>query len=180
MNNEVFINIYSQIQMFWKPMMLGCYLIGFIFIFISAYKLAYSNIRNGDGRGEAILLGLVGLFLANIGWFLDILTVSVFGNEFVGSFTVGNGFRADVKGDAQARTILLFIVGSIKCIGFFGIVRGFSMLFSDGRKMNHGGSKFGAFAHIIGGVLGLNFELFAKTIAVSVGGDVGQLFLKYF
>lgn len=179
MNNEVFINVYSQIQMFWKPIMLGCYLIGFIFIFMSAYKLAYSNNRNGEGKGEAIFLGIVGLFLSNIGWFLDIATVSIFGNEFAGSFTAGNGFRAEVKGDAQAQAILMFVVGAIKCIGFFGIVRGFTMLFSDGRKRNNE-SKFGAFAHIFGGVLGLNFELFAKTVAVSIGGDVGQLFLKYF
>lgn len=177
MDSQIFVNVYNQIQQFWTPIMWCSYLVGFYFLIVGIFKLSESSQR-GEGKAKGLLLILIGLFGTNFGWFLDVAATSVFGSAFTGSFVTGNGLRANISTtDAQAEHIMMFVVASIKLIGFIGIWKG---LFTLKKDPNQGGSFAIGITYILGGAMALNFELFAKTVAASVGGDVSKIINQFF
>lgn len=157
--------------------MWGSYLIGFYFLVTGIFKLSETSQR-GESRAKAFLLIFIGVFGTNFGWFLDVLAVSLFGSSFGDSFMAGYGLRASVSAtDEQIKNIMMFVIASIKLLGFLGIWKG---LFTMKKDAQQGGSLAIGITYLISGALALNFELFAKTVGNSVGGDIGKIIEQIF
>lgn len=179
MDSAIFSNIYNQIQMFWTPLVWACYLTGFILIIKAIYDIAAKTQRNDNSYGGCITIFIIGLFLANFTFILNVITLSVYGTTSDSFGVNSSGFRAGVSAPAaQVKSVLMFVVAAIKFIGFLGVWRGLMLLRDNGRQQ--GGSFSGGLVHIIGGILALNFELTVQIVAASVGGDFAGYISTYF
>lgn len=171
MNNEILSNLYRTIQEFWVPMNVFGVFIGFVLFgmaLISLAKLMQSHGSQGSlGRVAGLALG--GLLLLNTSSILSMVSTSLLGGENI------NGFSAAVN-TSDGQMYIQVAVAAVKMIGFFGFIRGCYLL----SCLREGGGCWPGIIHIIGGVLCLNFEVFAIMLADTLGGVFSEIINQLF
>lgn len=173
MDSELLSNIYATIQTFWAPIRAGGVLLGLLLFGMGLIRLAKTGGQGGQS-GKAVAAGFIagGILLINTNEILSMFTLSLLGTGG-GDFS----FNASVaSGPGQA--YVMAAVAAIKCIGAFGFIRGCYLL---GTTAGEGRiALWGGLVHIIGGVLALNFEIFAVMLGDTLGGTFGQAVRELF
>lgn len=174
MTSEMIQNIIDGILPWWGTVQLLFYIIGFCFVIFGMIGIPQgrqNQFMNGNTSKRSCLTVLAGLCLLNLPGLMDAINWSIFGENSMQELSY-EAPSEDIYG-----LYIRLAVYTIMLVGLVGLGKGVMTI----RQQADNPYTLGkALCFMVGGTLAVNILALAKTVGVTVGGDVDVIITNFF